>query len=188
MDRRVKYTKLVLRQSLLALLVERPVGQITVTALCAHADVNRNTFYAHYGNPTDVLAEIERDLLAEVQQSLESLLEVEHVTGMLTEILRSLDNNRALCRILFSKTGDADFLSRILAIAHDRSVDAWRTAKPALHPDQMEMLYAFFSQGSAAVIRQWIVQDSEHSEKRASPEQLASFLQQLITRGFQSFS
>lgn len=183
MDRRVKYTKMVLRQSLLELMVARPVARITVTALCARADINRNTFYVHYGSPADVLLEIEEDLMREIQQSLESLMEVEHVMDMLTEILRSIDRNRSLCRVLFSETGDAAFLPRILAIAHDRSVSAWKMAKPALDGEQMEMLYAFFSQGSAAVIRRWIVQD-----EGPSPETLAGFLQQLIGEGFQSFT
>ena len=47
-DRRVRYTKTVLKQSLLELMKDRPIGKITVTEICRLADVNRNTFYAHY--------------------------------------------------------------------------------------------------------------------------------------------
>jgi AcrR family transcriptional regulator len=183
LDRRVKYTRQMLRQSLLELMAERPISRITVTALCERADVNRNTFYVHYGSPLDVLAEIENGLMREIRQSLEQLMEVDNVMAMLTEILLSIDRNRDLCRVLFSETGDAEFLSRILAMAHDRSVAAWRTAKTRLGPEQMEMLYAFFSYGSAAVIRRWVLQDTG----LAAPE-LAAFLQQLIGLGFQSFT
>lgn len=183
MDRRVKYTRQVLRQSLLELMKELPVGRITVTSLCGRADVNRNTFYVHYGSPMDVLAEIEDALILDIQQSLECLLEVDNEHAMLVEILRTIERNGELCRVLFSETGDAGFLSRILAIAHDRSMAAWRKAKPRLEPEQMEMLYAFFSHGSAAVIRRWVTQD----EHLTAPE-LADFLQQLIGKGFRSFT
>ena len=183
LDRRVKYTKMVLRQSLLELMRSQPVSRITVTALCSRADINRNTFYTHYGSPAEVLSEIEADLMREIQQSLETLLEVEQVTDMLVEILRAIAGQRALCRVLFSETGDPAFLPRILSIAHDHSMAAWRKAKPALADEQMEMLYAFFSQGSAAVIRRWIMQ-----EDGMPPEALAAFLQQLIGQGFRSFS
>ena len=33
-DRRVKFTKMVLRESLLELMREKPIGEITVTELC----------------------------------------------------------------------------------------------------------------------------------------------------------
>ena len=42
-DRRVRYTKMVLRESLLELMKTKPVVKITTTELCKHADINRNT-------------------------------------------------------------------------------------------------------------------------------------------------
>lgn len=41
-------TKSLLQQALVELLEEEHLSSITVTALCARADVNRSTFYAHY--------------------------------------------------------------------------------------------------------------------------------------------
>ena len=43
-DRRVKYTLLALRGSLLELMREKDVSRITVKELCERADVNRGTF------------------------------------------------------------------------------------------------------------------------------------------------
>lgn len=47
-NRRVRYTKMVLRQSLLELLEEKPIEKITVSDLCSRADLNRTTFYLFY--------------------------------------------------------------------------------------------------------------------------------------------
>ena len=45
-NRKTQYTKSVIRESFLSLLREKPVEKITVTELCAKADINRSTFYA----------------------------------------------------------------------------------------------------------------------------------------------
>lgn len=73
-DRRVKYTLLALRGSLLELMREKDVSRITVKELCERADVNRGTFYAHYASPADLLEQIEQELLEKVLASLESKL------------------------------------------------------------------------------------------------------------------
>lgn len=65
-DRRVKYTLLALRGSLLELMREKDVSRITVKELCERADVNRGTFYAHYASPADLLEQIEQELLEKV--------------------------------------------------------------------------------------------------------------------------
>jgi len=69
-DRRVRYTKMVLRESLLALMKQKAISKITPTELCRHADVNRNTFYAHYSSPYDLLIQIESELYEEIRQSI----------------------------------------------------------------------------------------------------------------------
>ena len=44
-DRRVKYTKMVLRESLIKLLQKKSISRITVKELCEMADINRATFF-----------------------------------------------------------------------------------------------------------------------------------------------
>lgn len=69
-DARVTKTKERLRESLLDLMEDKPLADISITALCASAHVNRNTFYAHYGSPADVLDELMADLGSAVAHSL----------------------------------------------------------------------------------------------------------------------
>ena len=47
-DRRTAYSKKVIRESLLALMQEKPLNKITVREICDKADVNRSTFYSYY--------------------------------------------------------------------------------------------------------------------------------------------
>lgn len=60
-DRRVRKTKKQLRMALTALMMERGVGDITVREIAELADVNRGTFYAHYRDVNDLLAQVEEE-------------------------------------------------------------------------------------------------------------------------------
>ena len=62
-DRRVRKTKKQLRAALTTLLLEKDISRITVRDVAERADVNRGTFYAHYGDVYDLLHQLEDDLL-----------------------------------------------------------------------------------------------------------------------------
>jgi DNA-directed RNA polymerase specialized sigma24 family protein len=47
-DRRIRYTKQVIKDTLLQLLEKNHFAKITVTELCRRAEINRGTFYLHY--------------------------------------------------------------------------------------------------------------------------------------------
>ena len=49
-DARVRYTRKVLKESLLSLLKEKPINKITVKEVCELAELNRATFYSHYSD------------------------------------------------------------------------------------------------------------------------------------------
>ena len=62
-DRRVRYTKMVLKDSFISLLEKKDISQITVKEICENADINRATFYSHYTDVYDLLKKIESELL-----------------------------------------------------------------------------------------------------------------------------
>ena len=62
-NRRVRMTKRMLKEALLELLEHKPLEKVTVTQVCARADVNRSTFYAYYESVEQLLREIEDEVL-----------------------------------------------------------------------------------------------------------------------------
>ena len=62
-NQRTRLTRLLLKNSLIALLQKKPIYQITVSELCSEAELNRSTFYKHYGNVQDILQDIEEETL-----------------------------------------------------------------------------------------------------------------------------
>ena len=62
-DARVRYTKKVLRESLLYFLQFKSITEISVKEVCGRAEINRATFYKHYKDCCDLLEQIENQVL-----------------------------------------------------------------------------------------------------------------------------
>jgi AcrR family transcriptional regulator len=56
-DRRVQRTRRTLREALIALILERGWDGFSIQDLCERADVGRSTFYTHFADKEDVVAE-----------------------------------------------------------------------------------------------------------------------------------
>ncbi|MBQ9011148.1 MAG: TetR/AcrR family transcriptional regulator, partial [Bacilli bacterium] len=61
MDRRVRYTKNVIKETLISLLSEKKINKITVTEVCKIADINRATFYRYYLDIYDLYDHMEQE-------------------------------------------------------------------------------------------------------------------------------
>ena len=48
MDRRIRYTKKIIKETFLNLLEEKELNKITVSEICRISDINRETFYRYY--------------------------------------------------------------------------------------------------------------------------------------------
>lgn len=178
-DLRVKYTKMILRESLLEIMKEKPIAKITPTELCRHADINRNTFYSHYDCPEDLLKEIEEDLFSQI---MNIPMECGNELAQLTKVCQIIYENRNLCAVIFSKNGDEDFLRDVISMAHDKVIAEWKAAGTTVSDDQLEMLYYFTVNGSVSIIQNWIMQGMIKS-----PEEIAEFIVKVISSGLYGF-
>ena len=63
-DKRTINTKTAIKKTLLEMMRDMPFSRISVKELCERINVNRTTFYIHYGNTMDVLTELIDEVLA----------------------------------------------------------------------------------------------------------------------------
>ncbi|MDL2258015.1 TetR/AcrR family transcriptional regulator [Eubacteriales bacterium OttesenSCG-928-K08] len=184
-DRRVRYTKMTLRQALLELMQYKNVEQISVAELCRVADVNRGTFYAHFNTPQDLLRQVETEFL----NALEPMLEQHSKSGkpmgtyeVVLEIVECIVRDSDLCKILLGKNGDTGFLRRVLLTAQQSVFSLW---EKAVAPDQkpiLEYLFTFIANGGVGVIQKWI-----EADMKDSPETIANVISTMANYGFQAF-
>lgn len=67
-DKRVIRTKKAIKTALFAIMENKDISSITISELTKRANVNRRTFYTHYRSITDILNEIEGDLVRAVTE------------------------------------------------------------------------------------------------------------------------
>ncbi|MFB0920406.1 MAG: TetR/AcrR family transcriptional regulator [Oscillospiraceae bacterium] len=177
-DRRVTYTKMVLKKSLLELIYEKPVNKITVKEICEKADINRATFYSHFNDVYDMLDQIENELYGTIKHTLDKGWRANSLTELLTGVCTDLKLNEDVCKAILSENGDKDFLNRALFIAQDKCVSDWKAAAPKADMETLEKIYTFFSHGSAAIVLSWV-----KSGMVESPSEIASFIEQITNKG-----
>ena len=85
-DRRVKYTKMVLKESFIKLLKDKDITKITIKEICDNADIKRATFYAHYSDQYDLLRKIENELFDNIDECLSGYM-FDHTDSNIIEAL-----------------------------------------------------------------------------------------------------
>ena len=155
-DRRVQYTKKVLREALFDLLKDKELSQISITELCKTADVNRNSFYRHYTIPMDILLELEEEVFEKLSAVLRKSYQMDEVILLSCQIL---ENDKEMSKIVFSKGEGIGILSRILtSVRNHFPVENQIELTPETQPF-LEMAYQFGEKGSIAVIKNWVEND-----------------------------
>ena len=104
-NRRVRMTKLLLKDALLELMEQQKLTDITISAICETADVHRSTFYKHYRDPDDLLKDIIQDILDRIPKPPQILnrQDEEQLLRQTTAFFEDVKQNKRVYQILFSE-------------------------------------------------------------------------------------
>lgn len=160
MDRRVKYTKKVIKDTFLKLLDEKDIKKITVSEICKLSDINRATFYRYYLDVFDLLDSIEEEFVNELKTAYKPNKDdtktiYEFSKALLTVFLE----NKELVKILFNTNNNLSFLNDILEIAYTRCKERWEKDLPNLSQEDMEYASIFIFNGALGVLNFWVKND-----------------------------
>jgi AcrR family transcriptional regulator len=154
-DRRVRYTQMVIRQSFVKLLMQKPISKITIKEICDDADVNRATFYAHYSDQYDLLRQIENGIINDITQYLSAydLTNISNVPAqMLNKILEYIKENAEIFELLLlSYNADIQFQQEITKIIGQQHFSALAADK-----EDSEYVFLFFANGAIGIIVKWL--------------------------------
>lgn len=184
MDRRVKYTKMVLKESFIELLKEKHISKITIKEICERADINRATFYAHYKDQYELLHKIEAELIEGINEYLSKATFSNHENvslDMLIKIVSFIKENSDLCMVLLGKNGDITFQREVMTIVRNQCVAAWSSSL-LIQPELAEYIYAFYSIGSVGVIQKWLNEGMQRPEK-----EIAELILKIANGGLSEF-
>jgi len=177
-DRRVRYTKMVIKESFIKLLEKKDISQITIKEICESADINRSTFYSHYSDQYDLMRKIENELFENVNSYLDKYINDENnvnLVEIIEKIFEYIKENAQLCKLLLSDRGDLNFQKRILMLVYDKNVKDL-TKMGTITKEDAEYIYSFTVTGCVGVIQKWL-----NDGMKKSPRSMAELLVKLAT-------
>jgi AcrR family transcriptional regulator len=157
-DRRVRYTKMVIKDSFVKFLKEKPISKISVKEICDDADINRATFYAHYMDQYDLLQKIETEIINDINHYLmcydlsdNNLIPVE----MIEKILVYVEENAELFDLLLNSNGDMKFQQEVIKIIGKQHFIPM-LGNDNLNKEDAEYIYHFLASGAVGIIQLWL--------------------------------
>ena len=183
MDRRIKYTKKVVKDTFLELMEKKDIKKITVSEICSLADINRATFYRYYLDVYDLLDKIEEDFVGELKDtSQKSLTEDYTVASFANVLLTVFLDNKKLVKILFNSKSTTHLLNEVLEIAYIKCKSKWEHDLPNLNEEDVEYASLFIFNGALGVINFWVKNDFDKE-----PEEISKIIEQLSYFGTKRF-
>lgn len=175
-DLRVRRTRKLLWDALMAELAERPFEEVTVRDLCERAMVHRTTFYKHYEDKYALLDQGVRQMYAELVEeghAPPSTFSVDRPPPYFVRLFEHIAEHQAFYRAMLCGEGVSrfqrlvkDYVAEIAeARAHDMLPANLRlSVPPAMHVQ-------FFAGGALSLITWWLEQNMP-----LSPFQMAQYL------------
>ena len=175
-DRRVRYTKMVLKNALMDLMLEKQIGKITIKEICEKADINRGTFYSHYTDQFDLQKQIFDELVSGIDQIMDSSYfsaNIGRSGEMLTRIFGYLYDNQRVVSVMLSENCTIDLQGEVLNFLKAKDLFGMLSSQSK----NVEYLYAFTASGCLGVLREWL------STGKDSADEIAKFIAMVTTQG-----
>ena len=160
-------TREAFKNALIDLLLEdQRTEQITVTQICSRAGINRSTFYSHYDIPSDIMKEIEEEVLSGYRKCIARIAESDQ--SRIICLLQFIKENARIFRVVLSDPHGSSFHKKIIA----GTLSELEQVKSIVREQRyVPYLYDYLLDGSAVVLLDWIISGFELGE-----DELAEFL------------
>ena len=151
LDRRTRYTRQLIRETLLELMEEKGFRRATVTEVCRRAELNRGTFYLHYLDLDDVLDDILTELVGQTTCALDHVLcpERQCTTYPFCDRIRSSDRYQ----VLFLDDSVTEKLLQKLSDSCKEGYVTYLMSHSLLTYQEAEAIFTFQMNGCLAINR-----------------------------------
>lgn len=177
LDRRIVRSRNAILSAFERLLMEKPLADITVSAIAREANVDRKTFYVHFGTVDGLLDAIAEDVVEMIVDSVELTLASlgsdpnERALGAAETFFRTINealcNNLMLNRQLIENIPLDDFMAR-LREPLERKIAERDLLPHGLKDEMFDYYLAFLLSGIIGIYRTWALSDGSVPIERIS--------------------
>lgn len=187
-DRRIKRTKAAIREAMAACVNEAGFDDLSVKDITRRAGINRGTFYLHYHDKTDLVRQIQDEIILDVEQIIlnsapSSLAELSASAAPLPVLVRLfnyLKGDAALINAMLMQPGCGGFHEKIrCALERNlRDIGFFAGAEPSRFQVPARYLISYVLSAHLGVLQEWL-----QSGCQESPEEMARILSTLSLDG-----
>ncbi|MDE5879589.1 MAG: TetR/AcrR family transcriptional regulator [Desulfovibrio sp.] len=180
-DLRVRKTLARIKAAFLKLVSEKSYDELTVSELCAHAQIGRKTFYAHYSSLDDLFEQILEEITRDYLLAISDYTAPEHIreiTRKFYEFSTSQGSyyDNLVCSDSYQRIG-TQLMMRLVRGTWCQS--RWFTSLPR---ERQDILLCFIYNSGAGLYRQWRV-----SGMAIPIETMIDYADTLIAKGIEGF-
>jgi AcrR family transcriptional regulator len=161
-DVRIRFTRKALQESLVALMKEKSILNITITEICEQAGLSRSTFYAYYKDQYDLLRQMEEETFVEAKKVIQPHMDLARKPGKVNtvvvfeDLLQYIAGNSNSIQVLLSENGDSAFQKRFF---RDGVVAIHQFTESIGHKEGKRLVEygsVFFIGGMLTLVQAWL--------------------------------
>ncbi|MGV8049327.1 MAG: TetR/AcrR family transcriptional regulator [Anaerolineaceae bacterium] len=182
-DRRIQRTRKLLRESMLALILEKGYDDINIQDVTDHANLGRATFYLHYKEKDDLLADVIHqlfdDFLVTAPHALDNQWNLKDIKGI-QKLFEFAESHYDLYRIMMIGKGSITSsrqLHTILRESISTSLDRELTALGMQITLPHDFLESYLAGSLQALVFWWLDNDMPYT-----PAEMARMYQQINSK------
>ncbi len=172
-DRRTLYSKRMIRESLYELMREKPLNKISVTEICAKADVNRSTFYSYYTDIYDLHQQITKDffsiqksVIKHIKESIKSVTALDSFTytdfyEIIYYYLKTVKENTDLYKFIFNQNANNSVHASFGKVTYQTIKDVLNPLIEENRATELKKAFTFVAGGTTALIMTWVERDCD---------------------------
>lgn len=183
-DRRVRKTKKQLHNAFAQLLQKKPIQKITVSELSDIVDINRGTFYSHYKDIYDMLAQIENEIFNDVNELFDTELSDSSeldIHKAATTIFSYFVDHGEMVLALMGENGDHTFINKLSAMIKTKVYGCYFKQLNKESEFELDYFYEYSVYGLIGLMSKWL------KSKRTTPlSDMLKLAERFLLEGLQS--
>lgn len=163
-DRRIIRTRGLLRNALMALILEHGYETVTVKDITEMANLGRATFYLHYKDKEELLIKSLEALFDELVETLEPAIVSNKLNDApILAVFKHAEENKDLYRVLLNGQGSAKIYRRCQEYIAQVALRRFFPLLPEKRPFSDDLLANYLAGSLLTLISWWLDNDLPHS-------------------------
>lgn len=155
-DIRYQNTENLIKTTLISLMQDKDISEITVLEIIKKAKISRATFYNHYKNTKEIFDAIENSLYTEISNQLKFFNLEDINKDLFKRLLNILSQNQDFFLLILKKPRSSSLMINIINLVKEKYSKTFLNIKPDLKPKILNNIFNYTIYGTIAILVEYV--------------------------------